>query len=68
MRKFIALKVETYDELEKLREKRETFNEVVARLIDIRRMIMGIEPILAGQKAFQEFKSARQAQKEATNR
>lgn len=68
MSKLIRVSNETYNELEQLMDKRQTFNQVVARLIDIQRMVLGIEPILRGQKAFQEFKSAREAREGGINK
>lgn len=68
MSKTIRVEDEVYTELEAVRDKRETFSQAIARLIDVRRMVLGIEPILRGQQAFQEFKHAREAKKAAGNR
>lgn len=62
MSKTIRVEDKTWDELDELKGKHETFNDVLSRLVDIRRMVLGIEPILRGQQAYQEFKDARAAQ------
>jgi len=68
MSKTVRVEPEVYDELERIREKRETFSQVISRLVDIRRMVLGIEPILRGQKAFNEFKAQRDQEKAAAER
>ena len=68
MSKTIRVEDKTYQELDEMREKHETFNDVLTRLVDIRRMVLGIEPILRGQRAYQEFKDARAKAKEASQR
>ncbi|MBA7563510.1 hypothetical protein ES708_05169 [subsurface metagenome] len=65
MSKLVRVDGEVYDELETIRDKRETFSQVIARLVDIRRMVLGIEPILRGHIAFEEFKKQRDQEKEA---
>ena len=45
----------TYRTLQEIQGSRETYNGVIARLLDMHRMLRGIEPMLAGHKAYQEF-------------
>ena len=68
MSKTIWLHDNTYHDLDEVRDKRESFDHVVARLLDIRRMVIGIEPALSGEKAYHEFRAKEAIAKEATNR
>ncbi len=45
----------TYDALREIQGPRETYNDAVSRLLDIYKMLRGVEPMLAGHKAYQEF-------------
>ena len=45
----------TYNDLREIQGPRETYNDVVSRLLDIYKMLRGVEPMLAGHKAYQEF-------------
>ncbi len=64
MSKAIKLNDDVYEGLRKIQAPRETYSEVVARLLDLWRTLNGLEPILRGSIAYQEFKD-RQAAKAA---
>ena len=68
MSKLIRVSDEVHRDLDEVRGKGETFSQVIDRLIDIRRMIVGIEPILRGQRAFNEWKEQRDKEKAAAER
>ena len=57
--KTIKLDEITYNNLDDVREKHETFTQVVSRLIDLYRTLRGMEPILRGDAAYNEFREAR---------
>jgi len=58
MGKTIKLEESVYFELDEIRVKGETFSQAVARLLDLRRMLSQLDPILRGQQAYQGWKSA----------
>ncbi len=64
MSKVIKLGDDVYNGLREMQAPRESYSEVVARLLDIWRALHGLEPILRGSIAYHEFK-ARQAEKAA---
>ena len=68
MSKSIKLGDDVYADLDEIRGKGETFSQAVDRLLDLRRMLLGIDPILRGQKAYQEFKDAEEREKQAAER
>ncbi len=51
----IKVQDKEFEELQKIQGPRETYNDVVSRLLDIYRMLRGVEPMLSGHKAYQEF-------------
>ena len=65
MSKSIKLGDKVYYELEQVREKRETFSQAVEKLLDLRRTLLEMEPILGGQKAYQEWKDAKKREEQA---
>ena len=60
MSRVIKVDDDVYLGLREIQAPRETYSEVVARLLDIWRVLHGLEPILKGSIAYHEFK-ARQA-------
>jgi len=68
MSKPLKIEDEVYYDLTQEKVGNETYSQVIARLLDILRMLRGIEPKLRGHTAYQEFKSASEAQQEAANR
>ena len=52
----IKINDQNYQDLQKIQGPRETYNDAVSRLLDMWRMLQGIEPILRGHKAYQEFR------------
>jgi len=56
MSKLIRVSDDVYQDLEMVRDKRETMSQVVDRLIDLWRMLNGIEPVLRGDISFHEWK------------
>jgi predicted CopG family antitoxin len=56
--KTIRVQQDTWNRLEQERDWRETFDTVISRLLDIHDMLRGVEPLLKGQQAFEEFKRA----------
>lgn len=68
MSKSIKLNEEVYADLDEVRGKGETFSQAVDRLLDLRRMLLSVDPILRGQRAYQEFKDAREREKAAAER
>ena len=61
MSKSIKLQDDVYTCLDQARGKGETFSQVVDRLLDLRLMLLLADPILRGQKAYQEWKDAKKA-------
>jgi len=57
MSKQIRLEDEVYDQLEAIRDKRETFSEVVARLIKIHDGLGLLTSTIQGQKAYREYQA-----------
>ena len=58
--KTIKLDENTYNNLDDVREKHETFTQVVSRLIDLYRTLRGMEPILRGSTAYHEFRKTQE--------
>lgn len=63
--KTIRVKEDTWNRLEQERDWKETFDTVISRLLDIHDMVRGVEPLLKGSKAFNDFRAA-QAKKTPT--
>lgn len=59
----IKINDKAYNDLREMQAPRETYNDVVSRLLDMWRMLQGIEPILSGHKAYQEFRNGQLAAK-----
>lgn len=68
MPKSIKVSDEVYLDLDEIRGKGETFSQAVDRLLDLRRMLLAVDPILRGQRAYQEFKDARAREEAAAKR
>jgi len=68
MSRLIKLDDRVYHDLTMEKTGNDTYSQVVDRMLDIMRAIRGIEPILAGQKVYQEFKEKQRLAKEAANR
>jgi len=56
LNKTIKVEDQVYDKLEQIRGKRETFSEVVGRLLDIYDKLGMISTLVEGQGAYQEWK------------
>ena len=52
----IKLQDKEFKDLQELQGPRETYNDVINRLLAMWRALRGIEPIIRGNKAYQEFK------------
>lgn len=59
MSKQVKIEDEVYTDLTQNKGPGETYSQLIARLLDIRRMVLGAEVILHGQKAIEEFRRAR---------
>ena len=55
MSKLVRMSDEVYDRLEAIRDKRETFSEVVERLVKIHDKLGMITALAQGQLAYQEY-------------
>ena len=67
MSKSIKLQDDVYSNLDQARGKGETFSQVVDRLLDLRLMLLLADPILRGQKAYQEWKDAKKREEQAAS-
>ncbi len=65
MSKSIKLAEAVYKDLDEARGKGETFSQAVDRLLDLRRMLLSADPILRGQKAYQDWKDTEERKKQA---
>ena len=65
MSKSVKLAEDVYKNLDEARGKGETFSQVVSRLLDLRLMLLLADPILRGQKAYQDWKDAKKRQEQA---
>lgn len=68
MARVIKVDDEVYMGLRELQAPRESYSEVVARLLDIWRALHGLEPILRGAIAYHEFKAQQAAEAAAALR
>ena len=59
MSKQLKIEDEVYNDLTTTKGPGETYSQLIARLLDIRRMVLGVEPLLKGQEAYAEFKRTR---------
>lgn len=57
----IKVSDEVYKGLQAIQGPREVYSEVVGRLLDIRRQLVGLDPLLTGHKAYQEFRQRQTA-------
>jgi hypothetical protein len=55
----IKLQDETHTTLDQLRGKGETYSQAVDRLLDLWRIIRGVEPVLRGSYVYHEWKQRR---------
>ncbi len=55
MSRSIKISEESYQTIREMQGPRETYKDVVERLLDMWRMLRGLEPLLSGHKAYQEF-------------
>lgn len=67
MSKQLKVEDEVYTDLTRTKGPGETYSQLIARLLDIRRMVVGAELVLHGQKAIEAFRRVRAEAKEATN-
>lgn len=65
--KLIKLDEKVYGDLQDFKWQGESFSSAVQRLLDLHKALMGFEPIIRGNKAYQEFQNARKKAAELTN-
>jgi len=56
MSRVIKVEDQVYDRLDQLRDKRETFSDVIKELLDARERILELISVLEGQLKFEEWK------------
>jgi len=66
MSKQLKVEDEVYTDLTRTKDAGETYSQFIARLLDIRRMVVGAEVVLHGQKAIEAFRRAKAEAKEST--
>lgn len=59
---------QVYDGLRAIQAPRESYSDVICRLLDLRRMITGLEPILRGSHAYHAWRAQRDAEKKMLER
>jgi predicted CopG family antitoxin len=64
MSKTIRVEQDTYDELERLRDWKATFDQVIKRLLELRLLLEKATPIIEGQREFYKQKVEHAGSKE----